>query len=113
RRNSRNSWETDAMLDRPSPWEGMTGAASTAPVIAISQLAKSFGQNRILDGLDLEISSGCAVALIGTNGAGKSTLLRCIVRLTEPSSGRIDVLGKDITKASGRELARLRSRVGV
>lgn len=101
------------MLDRPSPWEGMTGAASTAPVIAISQLAKSFGQNRILDGLDLEISSGCAVALIGTNGAGKSTLLRCIVRLTEPSSGRIDVLGKDITKASGRELARLRSRVGV
>lgn len=101
------------MLDRPSPVDSVSGASNEAPAIVVSQLVKTFGQSRVLNGVDLEVFAGRAVALIGTNGAGKSTLLRCLVRLTEPTSGRIEILGKDITAASGRELARLRSRIGV
>jgi len=101
------------MLDRPSPEGSAAGAFKEAPAIVASALVKAFGQARVLNGVDLEIDAGSAVALIGTNGAGKSTLLRCLVRLTEPTSGRIQILGQDITAVSGRELARLRSRIGV
>ncbi|MGE8940673.1 phosphonate ABC transporter ATP-binding protein [Leptospira interrogans] len=100
------------MLDRPSRVDFVAGA-SEAPAIVVSQLVKAFGQTRVLDGVDLTVSAGHALALIGANGAGKSTLLRCLVRLTEPTSGRIQILGKDLTAVSGHELSRLRSRIGV
>jgi phosphonate transport system ATP-binding protein len=72
----------------------------------------AFGDRRVLNGIDLDIASGDAVALIGANGAGKSTLLRSLVRLVQPTSGSIRVLGEDVTGASPRDLPRFRSRVG-
>lgn len=89
------------------------GGAIAAPVLRLTDLCKNFGQRQILKNIKLEVIGGSAVALIGANGAGKSTLLRSLVRLVEPSSGRIELLGKDVTALADRDLVRLRSRVGV
>lgn len=65
-----------------------------------------------LNGLDLHISPGEKVALIGTSGAGKSTLLRCLLRLIEPVAGRITIGGTEVTGAPRRTLAAVRRDVG-
>lgn len=87
-------------------------SGSPASVLKIAGLCKDFGDRRVLNDISLEVAGGSAVALIGANGAGKSTLLRSIIRLIEPTGGRIDLLGREITRLPDRELAHLRSRVG-
>jgi phosphonate transport system ATP-binding protein len=82
------------------------------PVLKLTRLCKDFGPRRILSDISLEIAQGSAVALIGANGAGKSTLLRSLVRLVEPKSGEIELLGRDVMALVAGDLARLRSRVG-
>lgn len=91
----------------------MAGTASGQPAVRVNGLTKRFGASIVLDGVDLAVAPGSAVALIGANGAGKSTLLRSLVRLVEPTAGQIEVLGSEVTGLSGRDLGRLRSRVGV
>jgi phosphonate transport system ATP-binding protein len=76
-------------------------------------LSKSFPRSqRVLDQIDLVVEPGEIVALVGANGAGKSTLLRCLVRLLEPTSGRVHIGQAEVTRMSHGELRRLRSRVG-
>jgi phosphonate transport system ATP-binding protein len=53
------------------------------------------------------------LAVIGANGSGKSTLLKCLIRLTDPSAGRIQMLGQDVGALNPRELRKFRSRIGV
>ena len=65
----------------------------TEPVVRVSQLRKSFGDNDVLKGIDLEVSRGEVVVIFGRSGSGKSTLLRCINFLEEPTSGAIEVGG--------------------
>lgn len=89
------------------------GGSPRGPVVSLAGLRKSFGQRRILDGLDLAIPAGESLALIGANGTGKSTLLRMIVRLTEADEGRIEVLGEPVRQLGGASLKRFRARVGV
>jgi phosphonate transport system ATP-binding protein len=89
-----------------------SGAGVPAPAIAVRGLVKRFGTLPVIDGLDLTVTPGEAVSLIGANGTGKSTLLRLIVRLIEPDAGQVHLLGDDIGPLRGRALARLRSRVG-
>ncbi len=76
---------------------------STLAVVA--GLHKSFGDVAALKGVDLEVSSGEIVGLLGANGAGKTTLIRCLLGLTLPDSGQVTVMGM----APGREVLR---RVG-
>lgn len=59
------------------------------PVIKIKNLEKSFGDLKVLNGIDLEIDKGEVVCIIGASGSGKSTLLRCINLLEEADSGEI------------------------
>ena len=103
------------MLAATEPAKNEAGVAAAAPVavLAVSGLVKSFGAHRVLDGLDLSVMPGTAVALIGKNGTGKSTLLRSLIRLVEPTSGRIELLGEDVIALRGAALSRFRSRVGV
>lgn len=89
-----------------------TGIAEAMPVAVVRGLGKSFGTRRVLDGVDLDVRSGEAVALIGANGTGKSTLLKCLVRLVEPDRGRVDLLGTEVTAIGAGALRRLRARVG-
>ena len=58
-------------------------AATTEPVVRLEGVHKSFGDNDVLDGIDLEVATGEVLTIIGPSGSGKSTLLRC-VNLLEP-----------------------------
>jgi polar amino acid transport system ATP-binding protein len=65
--------------------------------IGIDELRKSFGPNLVLDGINLAVDSHEVVCLIGASGSGKSTLLRCVNLLEPIDSGRITLLGQEIT----------------
>lgn len=66
-----------------------------------------------LKGVDLEVEEGEFLVIIGLSGSGKSTLLRCINRLIEPTSGKIEFLGKDITHIRGEELRKVKTQIGM
>jgi phosphonate transport system ATP-binding protein len=83
-----------------------------ALVISALGVAKHYGERRVLDGLTFGVTEGESVALIGANGSGKSTLLRLLVRLTEPDSGRLRVLDRDLRSLDRTGLRDLRRRVG-
>jgi len=84
------------------------------PIVQVRDVHKVYkrGNERIdvLQGLDLDVPEGDFLALMGPSGSGKTTLLNVIGGLDQPSSGRIVVAGEDISSASGRTLARWRSR---
>lgn len=88
--------------------------APTAAAIDVTNLRVRHRRSSsdALSGLDLHVRQGEKVALIGTSGAGKSTLLRCLVRLVEPTGGRIAIAGTEVTGASRRTLSELRRDVG-
>lgn len=65
--------------------------------ITVKGLRKSFGTNEVLKGIDVEISEGEVVCVIGPSGSGKSTLLRCLNKLEEISAGHVTVDGFDVT----------------
>ncbi len=73
---------------------------SIAPALQVTDLAKSFGNRRILDGISLSVAKNEVVALLGPSGSGKSTLLRCIDLLIDIDGGEIALSGATI--ASGR-----------
>src|SRR4030042_6440815 len=66
-----------------------------------------------LKGVDLEVYQGEFLVVIGLSGSGKSTLLRCINRLIEPTSGKIEFLGRDITHIHGEELRKVKTQIGM
>jgi heme ABC exporter ATP-binding subunit CcmA len=82
---------------------------SPAPLIRIAGLARVFGAQRVLDGVDLEVGAGEAVALLGGNGAGKTTLLKIVGTLLRPTRGTVTVAGHDCV----REAEAVRAVLGV
>lgn len=66
-------------------------------MIRIENLEKSFGNLRVLKGINLSVHQGEVVTVIGASGSGKSTMLRCINLLEEPDSGHIYFEGQDLT----------------
>jgi polar amino acid transport system ATP-binding protein len=63
-------------------------------MVRATEVHKSFGHQRVLRGVSLEVASGEVVCLVGPSGSGKSTFLRCINHLTEIDSGRVEVAGE-------------------
>lgn len=82
------------------------------PKIKVVGLKKAFGDLEVLKGIDLEISSGEVVCIIGPSGSGKSTFLRCLNRLEEPTAGEIFVDGESIT-SDGADVDRVRRHLGM
>ncbi|WP_276529518.1 amino acid ABC transporter ATP-binding protein [Gulosibacter hominis] len=70
--------------------------ASEKPMVSVVELEKRFGDNVVLDGINLEIEKGQVACIIGPSGSGKSTLLRCINHLECPDGGYIEVEGEII-----------------
>uniref|UniRef100_UPI0018AD239F amino acid ABC transporter ATP-binding protein n=1 Tax=Sansalvadorimonas verongulae TaxID=2172824 RepID=UPI0018AD239F len=66
----------------------------------ITNLHKSFGENTVLDGIDLQIEKGEIVVILGPSGSGKSTLLRCLNFLETPELGVIDIAGQSVDAAT-------------
>ena len=80
--------------------------------LRLEAVRKSFGDNHVLQGIDLSIAPHDVICLIGASGSGKSTLLRCVNLLEAVDSGRIFVQGEDIT-APGIDVNRVRRRIGI
>jgi polar amino acid transport system ATP-binding protein len=80
--------------------------------VRIHGLYKSFGENEVLRGIDLEVDRHEVVCLIGASGSGKSTLLRCINLLEPIDDGRIFIRDDEIT-APGVDVDRIRRRIGI
>ncbi len=68
------------------------------PLIRVTGLRKTFGNHRVLDGLDLDVRVGEAVAVLGANGAGKTTLLKVLATLVRPTRGTATVAGHDCAR---------------
>ncbi|MBC9875518.1 amino acid ABC transporter ATP-binding protein [Macrococcoides bohemicum] len=81
-------------------------------MIKVNNLHKYFGKVEVLKGIDLEISEGEVVAIIGPSGSGKSTLLRCLNLLETPTSGEIIFEGNALT-AKGTDINKLRQKMGM
>jgi len=81
-------------------------------VAKISHLNKSFGDRAILKDLSIDLLKGENLVVIGRSGAGKSVLIKCMVRLIEPDSGDINVLGFDVPRLDVKQLRELRLQVG-
>lgn len=77
------------------------------PLLSVRRVQVSYGDVRILFGVDLDVSEGEVVALLGTNGAGKSTLLKAICGVAQADRGAIVFDGRDITHAPPEEIAPL------
>lgn len=82
------------------------------PIINISHLQKSFGDNQVLKDFNLTIQKGENVVILGKSGCGKSVLIKCIVGLINYEGGSLKVLGNEIKKLKIKELDGLRTRIG-
>ncbi|MDP4509832.1 ABC transporter ATP-binding protein [Nonomuraea turcica] len=80
-------------------------------ILRIDNLVKHYGPVRAVDGLSLEIGQGEVLGLVGESGSGKSTVGKCVLRLTQPTSGRIELDGRDVTHLSRRAMRPLRRDV--
>jgi phospholipid/cholesterol/gamma-HCH transport system ATP-binding protein len=86
---------------------------SEKPIIQLREVVKVFGNQRILDRVNLDIFPGRTTVIAGGSGQGKSVTLKLILGLIKPDSGAILVHGKDITTMNRRELNEVRSHFGV
>src|ERR1700743_2010865 len=82
-------------------------------MIEVRDLQKSFGTQKILDGVSFRIETGESVVIIGRSGGGKSVLLKHIIGLLQPDLGEVLIDGENIEPMNERELLRVRSKFGM
>ena len=83
------------------------------PLLAIQGLRKSFGDNEVLKGIDLQVKTGEVIAIIGKSGSGKSTLLRCINGLETFQAGTLTVDHQALSHHDANAMRALRQKVGM
>jgi ABC-2 type transport system ATP-binding protein len=79
----------------------------TGTLVETHGLTKRFGPRAAIDQVDLRIPPGVAFGLLGPNGAGKTTLIRCLLGLTRPSSGTVELMGHTMPREHAQALARV------
>jgi polar amino acid transport system ATP-binding protein len=82
------------------------------PILRLEGVRKSFGDNLVLDGIDLDVATGEVLVVIGPSGSGKSTLLRCVNLLEPIQAGRIFFEDEEITR-DGVDVSAVRQRIGI
>ena len=80
--------------------------------IAIEQLHKAFGEQKVLNGVSLNVKRGETVAVLGRSGGGKSVLLKLLIRLQAPDSGSIRIAGQEIANLDDKQLNEIRKKIG-
>ena len=88
------------------------GANEERNLVELRSVRKSFGENVVLDGIDLSIGRGEVIVIAGPSGSGKSTMLRCINGLESVDEGEVRFDGRPVSGA-GKALAKLRSEIGM
>jgi phospholipid/cholesterol/gamma-HCH transport system ATP-binding protein len=84
----------------------------TIPAVSIVDLHKSFGEQKVLNGINLHVGRGETLAVLGRSGTGKSVLLRIIVGLQKPDSGAVRIHGQDIEGLDLEHLNAIRMKMG-
>lgn len=82
-------------------------------MLKIEKVSKTFGDVVALSNLSFEVKKGEFVFIVGPSGSGKTTLIKLIIRELQPSSGKIFVNGKDISKIKEEDIPKLRQKIGV
>lgn len=82
-------------------------------MIEIRDLHKKFGNNKVLQGVNLSVAKGETFALIGASGKGKSVMIKHMIGLMKPDQGQVLLDGQDICRLRGRKLNALKNRVGI
>jgi putative ABC transport system ATP-binding protein len=99
-------------ITTPAASDLAEGAATLESIYGLSGVTKTYGSGATavcaLDSIDLTVSAGEFLAIVGASGSGKTTLLQLLGALDRPTSGRIELLGRDLTSLGERELTRLR-----
>ena len=85
---------------------------NTESIIEIKNLKKSYGENHVLNGFNMNLVEGENLVIMGKSGSGKSVMIKCLIGLEDPDSGTIRVMGKDISQLNQDELDELRTEVG-
>jgi ABC-type polar amino acid transport system ATPase subunit len=97
---------------QPAAPGGAATASAGTQLVTLAGVNKSFGDNLVLDGIDLEIERGSAVVVAGPSGSGKSTMLRCINGLESIDEGTIRFDGREV-HSTGREVYAIRAQIGM
>jgi phospholipid/cholesterol/gamma-HCH transport system ATP-binding protein len=84
----------------------------SAPAIAVHDLQKSFGSQKVLNGISLTVSRGETLAVLGRSGTGKSVLLKIVIGLQKPDSGSVRIHGQDIAGLALDQLGEIRKKMG-
>jgi peptide/nickel transport system ATP-binding protein len=92
------------VVPEASVGSGPPAAPARKPVLAVTGLAKSYGRVRAVNEISFELERGTTLSVVGESGCGKSSLARMLVRLSAPTSGRVDVNGKCFLTLTGGEL---------
>jgi phospholipid/cholesterol/gamma-HCH transport system ATP-binding protein len=99
-------------IDQIAMKRGNTEENGGAPVIAVEGLHKSFGSQKVLNGISLAVSRSETLAVLGRSGTGKSVLLRLTIGLEKPDSGSVCIHGQDITGLSLDQMGEVRKKMG-
>src|SRR5208337_2449135 len=91
---------------------GESEEGDSAPAIAVDDLHKSFGTQKVLNGISLTVARGETLAVLGRSGTGKSVLLRLIIGLEKPDSGSVRIHGKDIAGLALDQIGEIRKKMG-
>jgi phospholipid/cholesterol/gamma-HCH transport system ATP-binding protein len=91
----------------------MSGVRAAASKISVRGLRKSFGRNRVLDGLDIDCAARESLVVIGGSGTGKSVLVKCILGLLRPDAGSVAIDGADTVRLRRKGRERLLQKCGV
>ncbi|WP_026451589.1 ABC transporter ATP-binding protein [Aequorivita capsosiphonis] len=90
----------------------MNSQENKKPVLQLKDIKKSFGDNHVLKGFNLELYEGENLVIMGKSGSGKSVMVKCIVGLIQPDSGSITIKDQDVISMGQEELDFLRTEIG-
>ena len=99
-------------IDQIATKPGKAAEDGSVPVIAVEDLYKSFGSQKVLNEISLTVTRGETLAVLGRSGSGKSVLLRLIVGLEKPDSGSIRIHGQDIAGLALDQIGEIRKKMG-
>jgi len=99
-------------IDQAAMERRKAGEDGSVPVVVVEDLHKSFGSQKVLNGISVAVKRGETLAVLGRSGTGKSVLLRLVVGLEKPNSGSIRIHGQDIVGLTLDQLGEIRKKMG-
>jgi phospholipid/cholesterol/gamma-HCH transport system ATP-binding protein len=99
-------------VDQPAIQPDARAAQDASPAVSVHDVHKSFGSQKVLNGITLAVKRGETIAILGRSGTGKSVLLRLIIGLQQPDSGSICILGHNIAGLSIDQMSGIRKKMG-